>query len=77
MKINIEDWIPQLQDNECEAESLALPSPIPPKNSVIEIPLSHPENLKVKPEYDPVQEFVESQLNSAPTLPPKPASRPP
>ena len=73
MKINTVDWIPQaqLQENlKSEHEVDSLPPPIPPKT--IETPALSYQNANYGP-----SATVESELKSAPALPPKPAPRPP
>lgn len=72
MKINMTDWIPQMQNTlKCECYIESLPPPIPPK--MTESPLSY-QNVSNEQSATVV---VESQLNSAPIIPPKPAPRPP
>ena len=72
MKFNMTDWIPQMEDNlKCECDIESLPPPIPPKI------------IDTLPSYQNVNNdqsgtvVMKSELNSAPTLPPKPAPRPP
>ena len=70
----MEEWIPQMQDNlKCESEIESLPPPIPPKM----IPPLAPSHKNKMANYSPPATVVmESELNSAPALPPKPAARP-
>ena len=74
MKINVEDWIPQVQDNlKREFEIESLPPPLPPKMIQTSTP-SH-RNAGYGPGPSAVV-VMESELNPAPALPPKPAARP-
>ena len=74
MKINMVDWIPQIQNQDkfkkCECDIESLPPPIPPK--IIEIPLIH-QNASHGPSAIVLEE---SGLKCTPALPPKPAPRP-
>ena len=70
VEINMVDWIPQVQENlKSEYEIESQPPPIPPKT------IETHQNTNYGPSATVL--VMESELNSAPALPPKPAPRPP
>ena len=74
MKINMEDWFPNVQDKlKCECEIESLPPPIPPKMIQPLAPYTSHQNESYSL---PTAVVMESELlSSAPALPPKPVPR--